>query len=470
MDNQSLTRFLATVRRQRLVDYLDPIGVTPQEALEQRLRWAARSRDDPQHADEAQFLLDHAAALREVVDREVAEDGGTATTSRGDHHARWMRTEEEAPAPDPVREERPPLLARMEDITPPPMDAGEVRRALAQEARSSGTSDPSKAPPPPRLSPAFDPIDDDDDQDATVRIASAAFEAIDEEDDQDSLATVRMNTSDFDLDESTPRPRARRSGMRLPTPTPSMIRRAADRPEPVPPAEPTAGGSARRWLWALGAVLLLALFGMVGARLLGPGPATPEPATPPQPATATAPVPERTPASAKTPAPPPTAPAPAPAAPAPAPTAPAPAAPAPAPVAAPVPAPAPAPAQPAPEPSTFAPVRHSVAPPPTAAPETAGPPPGAADLAGAWTGTAGDAPFELSLAPGGGGWKGLATVQAGGTPHKLAVVATWQGDHAVIAGAEGALITGSMRASGGNGTVMIDGTPIAWKIGNTAPQ
>ena len=74
MNQESLNKFLATVRRTRFIDYLDPIGVTAQEALAQRIRWAQRNLDDPQHGEEAAFLLSHAKDLAEVLKKELEVD------------------------------------------------------------------------------------------------------------------------------------------------------------------------------------------------------------------------------------------------------------------------------------------------------------------------------------------------------------------------------------------------------------
>ncbi|MEQ1571800.1 MAG: hypothetical protein ABMA64_39600, partial [Myxococcota bacterium] len=74
MKDKELNVFLASVRRTRFVDYLDPLGETAQNAFERRLSWARVSQHDPAYADEARFLLDHAEALREVLRRELEED------------------------------------------------------------------------------------------------------------------------------------------------------------------------------------------------------------------------------------------------------------------------------------------------------------------------------------------------------------------------------------------------------------
>src|SRR5688572_23067190 len=83
MTDKQLKKFLASVRRTRFVDYLDPLGETAQNALERRLQWARLSSGDPASSDEAQFLLDNADDLREVLRRELDEDDWVEDTSAG---------------------------------------------------------------------------------------------------------------------------------------------------------------------------------------------------------------------------------------------------------------------------------------------------------------------------------------------------------------------------------------------------
>ncbi|MBA2320568.1 MAG: hypothetical protein H0V89_05370, partial [Deltaproteobacteria bacterium] len=56
------------------MDYLDPIGESPLDALERRLKWAERSVEDPALAEEARFLLDHAEDLREIARASVVDE------------------------------------------------------------------------------------------------------------------------------------------------------------------------------------------------------------------------------------------------------------------------------------------------------------------------------------------------------------------------------------------------------------
>lgn len=67
MEPADLNRFLAVVRKTRFIDYLDPIGMTAEEALEQRLKWARRNQDNPERERECEFLLANSDALRELV-------------------------------------------------------------------------------------------------------------------------------------------------------------------------------------------------------------------------------------------------------------------------------------------------------------------------------------------------------------------------------------------------------------------
>ncbi|MEM6926865.1 MAG: hypothetical protein AAF602_08065 [Myxococcota bacterium] len=83
MTEQELDAFLAKVRHTRLVDYLDPLGETAQNAFERRLSWARVTQHDPAYADEARFLLDHAEALREVLREELVQDDWVEDASAG---------------------------------------------------------------------------------------------------------------------------------------------------------------------------------------------------------------------------------------------------------------------------------------------------------------------------------------------------------------------------------------------------
>ncbi len=83
MTEHELDAFLAKVRHTRLVDYLDPLGETAQNAFERRLSWARVTQHDPAYADEARFLLENAEALREVLRDELVEDDWVEDASAG---------------------------------------------------------------------------------------------------------------------------------------------------------------------------------------------------------------------------------------------------------------------------------------------------------------------------------------------------------------------------------------------------
>ncbi|MCO4746726.1 MAG: hypothetical protein KC912_18165, partial [Proteobacteria bacterium] len=59
MDDAQLQQFLRMVGCDSLVEYLDPMGETVQQALERRLKWAERAADDPRKKEEASFLIDN---------------------------------------------------------------------------------------------------------------------------------------------------------------------------------------------------------------------------------------------------------------------------------------------------------------------------------------------------------------------------------------------------------------------------
>jgi len=86
MRDSELNAFLASVRRTRFVDYLDPLGETAQTALERRLSWARVSQHDPAYREEARFLIGNSDALRDVLRRELAEDDWVEDASAG---AEW---------------------------------------------------------------------------------------------------------------------------------------------------------------------------------------------------------------------------------------------------------------------------------------------------------------------------------------------------------------------------------------------
>ncbi|MCA9566775.1 MAG: hypothetical protein KC656_02995, partial [Myxococcales bacterium] len=108
MQEEALQQFLSSVRCERFIDYLDPIGETAEEALARRVRWARMTRNDPAHADEAMFLLQHEGELRHVLTRELdAEDSWVEGVSAGQEFGgtHWAREGEttrlEAHEPSP---------------------------------------------------------------------------------------------------------------------------------------------------------------------------------------------------------------------------------------------------------------------------------------------------------------------------------------------------------------------------------
>ena len=133
---QHLSAFLASVRRTRFVDYLDPLGETAQNAFERRLSWARVSQHDPAYADEARFLLDHAEFLREVLRRELEEDDWIEEADVG---REWETR--------PSRSVRMRENERVTEIFQ--ADDLEVTRAPqnAHQARSSSRSSARGAPP-----------------------------------------------------------------------------------------------------------------------------------------------------------------------------------------------------------------------------------------------------------------------------------------------------------------------------------
>lgn len=130
MQEEALQQFLSSVRCERFIDYLDPIGETAEEALARRVRWARMTRNDPAHADEAMFLLQHERDLRSVLTRELdAEDAWVEGVSAGQEYGgtHWAResgettrlpdspTDSSAEVHEP--DEEPTGIMRMEDIT-----------------------------------------------------------------------------------------------------------------------------------------------------------------------------------------------------------------------------------------------------------------------------------------------------------------------------------------------------------------
>jgi len=528
MEQRALDQFLALVRRKRFIDYLDPIGITAEEALEQRLRWAERVREDPKHTEEALFLIDNAQELRHLVLEEAAEEDWVDFVEAGSEatpiHS-WLRRDVVAPftempdtdvqlttppaselrytlpTPPPERgdetdtdevvraeksAEPEPYLTRMEDLTPPPMDADQVREAITD--LGGYPEDAATAPGAPPRAPILD--------------EAAA------------------------LTPEPPGPRA------LPTPTPSALlraRKAPEKSEALPTRSQMTGGAAARptrsrrgpVLAVLGLVLAaVAVVAVLWSGVLERG--VPEVAPSPDVSTAAAPEMLAGEAVADTEAGTPSdaeaalsdteaaansdtgAPAPgeagsaegeegavgegtegeaAPASPAPAPTpapapvvetapapAPAPATPRPAPVTSPAPAPAPAPkpvahTEPAPAPK---PVAHTEPAPPAPAPKpkpahSTGSVP---SFAGLWVGKAGDHPFLLRIDEHTtASVTGTAELRTENGWKRLPVSGQVAEGALTLSGTDGLILTGTIRESSGSGSIVSEGSePLAWKV------
>ncbi len=119
MDRAELLKFLENVEAGSLEGYLSLHGDDPVGVLEERLQWAAWNFRDPEKAWEANFLMQHHAQLRAVL-----EEGETAW------HLRLKRAEMGlppggTPAPVPSRVMPPPLPKdppppNLKGITPGP--------------------------------------------------------------------------------------------------------------------------------------------------------------------------------------------------------------------------------------------------------------------------------------------------------------------------------------------------------------
>ena len=88
MTDEELEAFLASVRRTRFIDYLDPLGETAQAAFDRRLSWARVSQHDPAYADEASFLLENEPALRRVLTEELDSDDWVEVADSGFNYGR----------------------------------------------------------------------------------------------------------------------------------------------------------------------------------------------------------------------------------------------------------------------------------------------------------------------------------------------------------------------------------------------
>jgi hypothetical protein len=142
MKDKDLNAFLASVRRTRFVDYLDPLGETAQNAFERRLSWARVSQHDPAYADEARFLLDNAEDLRELLRRELEEDDWIEEADVG---REW---ETRAPS----RASRMRENDRITEIFQP--DDLDTNTGKGQRARSTPLPKPQRSSPGPSAAPS----------------------------------------------------------------------------------------------------------------------------------------------------------------------------------------------------------------------------------------------------------------------------------------------------------------------------
>jgi hypothetical protein len=92
MTDKELNTFLASVRRTRFVDYLDPLGETAHTAFDRRLSWARVSQHDPAYAEEARFLLGNMDALRDMLRRELEQDDWVEEVVAGREFDRGPKT------------------------------------------------------------------------------------------------------------------------------------------------------------------------------------------------------------------------------------------------------------------------------------------------------------------------------------------------------------------------------------------
>ena len=126
MSPEVLTEFLANVRQKTFVDYLDPMGETAEQALERRIKWAAVSRTDPAHAEEAEFLLRYEKDLRVVLVSELAEeddgwgsdDGEGASWGQASGYRSTAGTSVDIESGESVGATPVSGLTRLEDLTP----------------------------------------------------------------------------------------------------------------------------------------------------------------------------------------------------------------------------------------------------------------------------------------------------------------------------------------------------------------
>ncbi|MBX2800575.1 MAG: hypothetical protein KTR31_23045 [Myxococcales bacterium] len=172
MRHDELNAFLTSVRHKRLLDYLNPMGETAQDAFERRLSWARVSQHDPEFSDEARFLLRYADALREVLTGELEEDDWVEETHAG---GEWG-------APSTVRRTQTPVRDRVDSVQPSAVRSERPASKVASRFERKGAA-PSASP----YRPNSDWEEDEDD--VATRITTRA--------ELDEIApTVRVNASD----------------------------------------------------------------------------------------------------------------------------------------------------------------------------------------------------------------------------------------------------------------------------------
>ncbi len=143
MTDKELSTFLASVRRTRFVDYLDPLGETAHTAFDRRLSWARISQHDAAYADEARFLIDNADALRELLRRELEQDDWVEEVVAGREFDRGPKV---ASRPKPTVQE----VFDAEDLLGTVMDTGKQKKSL----RAPTMVPDEDGPIPPRASDA----------------------------------------------------------------------------------------------------------------------------------------------------------------------------------------------------------------------------------------------------------------------------------------------------------------------------
>lgn len=326
MNRDDLARFLASQRKKRFIDYLDPIGETAPKAFERRLRWAERSQDDPAKAEEARFLLDNIMPLREVIRDEMEAESGDWVTGveAGAGTGGWRGSTKSATDASMIGTPPPAVrvgdieevdhtgIMRLEDVTPP----GPVARSAAPPPRPPKPKAPTPAPVSRGARSSVDldaatPVPAD-------RAGSAAT--------SDTPPTVmRSETPQPVLNVvpriGTPSPQPSRGKAAAPpimaTPAPAPMpppppsgmilpRRQVTEDRPAPPPPPPARSPLPMYA-AIGGVLGLVILvgGVFGWKALHP----PEPEAPVAPAEVPPEVPEAPPAEVVPPEAPPTEPA-----------------------------------------------------------------------------------------------------------------------------------------------------------------